>query len=99
MKTTLILFTLSALALTVFCADGENAFAQPNRPAPPPPVQPGSATRWKLQEDTQTRIFSINQDVNQNRAKTADKNFNNWDSYIRGDRSSRFNLPGIRKSR
>jgi hypothetical protein len=105
MKTTLILFTGFALALAAFCADGENAFAQQKRsppPAPSGPPNPGTMSRWKLQQDTQTQIFSIQQDVTTNRAKTSDKSFNNRDSYIRGDRSSRFNLknlPAMRKSR
>ena len=39
--------------------------------------------RWKIMQDTQTKIFEITQDVTINKAKTADKMFNQVDSYIR----------------
>ncbi len=39
--------------------------------------------RWKIQMDTQTKIFEITQDVTINKAKTADKMFNQVDAYIR----------------
>lgn len=40
--------------------------------------------RWKILQDTQTKIFEIQQDVTVNKAKTTDKMFNKWDEYIRG---------------
>ena len=39
--------------------------------------------RWKILEDTQTKIFEIQQDVTVNKAKTQDKMYNKWDEYIR----------------
>ncbi|MHB2018588.1 MAG: hypothetical protein ACYCW6_16700 [Candidatus Xenobia bacterium] len=39
--------------------------------------------RWKILEDTQTKIFEIQQDVSVNKAKTQDKMYNKWDEYIR----------------
>ena len=39
--------------------------------------------RWKILQDTQTKIFEIQQDVTVNKAKTQDKLFNKWDEYIR----------------
>ena len=39
--------------------------------------------RWQIQQDTQTKIFEIQQDVTVNKAKTQDKMFNKWDQYIR----------------
>jgi hypothetical protein len=39
--------------------------------------------RWKILQDTQTKIFEIQQDVTVNKAKTQDKMFNKWDEYIR----------------
>jgi hypothetical protein len=41
-------------------------------------------TKWKILQDTQTKIYEIQQDVTLNRAKTQDKMFNKWDEYIRG---------------
>ncbi|MBI3929411.1 MAG: hypothetical protein HY319_27950 [Armatimonadetes bacterium] len=40
--------------------------------------------RWKIMNDTQTKIFEITQDTTVNKAKTADKAFNAMDQYIRG---------------
>ena len=40
--------------------------------------------RWKIMQDTQTKIFEITQDVTVNKAKTADKAFSAMDGYIRG---------------
>ena len=40
--------------------------------------------RWKIAQDTQTKIFEITQDVTVQRAKTQDKVFQHWDQYIRG---------------
>ena len=40
--------------------------------------------RWKILQDTQTKIFEIQQDVTVNKAKTQDKMFKKWDEYIRG---------------
>jgi len=39
--------------------------------------------RWKILNDTQTKIFEIQQDVTVNKAKTQDKMYNKWDEYIR----------------
>jgi len=39
--------------------------------------------RWQIMQDTQTKIFEIQQDVTVNKAKTQDKMFNKWDQYIR----------------
>ncbi len=40
--------------------------------------------RWQILQDTQTKIFEIQQDVTVNKAKTQDKMFQKWDDYIRG---------------
>lgn len=40
--------------------------------------------RWRILQNTQTKIFEIQQEVTVNRAKTQDKMFNKWDDYIRG---------------
>jgi len=40
--------------------------------------------RWKILQDTQTKIFEITQEVTVNKAKVQDKIFEKWDSYIRG---------------
>lgn len=40
--------------------------------------------RWKILQDTQTKIFEIQQDVTVNKARTQEKAFNRWDEYIRG---------------
>ncbi len=40
--------------------------------------------RWKILQETQTKIFQIQQDVTVNKAKTADKVFQKMDAYIRG---------------
>jgi hypothetical protein len=39
--------------------------------------------RWRIMQDTQTKIFEIQQEVTVNRAKTQDKMFNKWDDYIK----------------
>lgn len=39
--------------------------------------------RWKILEETQTKIFEIQQDVTANQAKTQDKAYKKWDEYIR----------------
>lgn len=39
--------------------------------------------RWKILQETQTKIFEIQQDVTVNKAKTQDKMSNQWDEYIR----------------
>lgn len=46
-------------------------------------AQKQRAERWKIMQDTQTKIFEITQDVTVNKAKTVDKGFNAWDQYIR----------------
>lgn len=40
--------------------------------------------RWQILQDTQTKVFEIQQDVTVNKAKTQDKMFQKWDEYIRG---------------
>jgi hypothetical protein len=47
-------------------------------------AQKNQMDRWKIQQDMQSKIFASIQDVTTNRAKTADKSFNNMDAYIRG---------------
>ena len=47
-------------------------------------AQKQEMSRWKILQDTQTKIFEIQQDVTVNRAKTQDKMFGKWDEYIRG---------------
>ncbi|MFP4496708.1 MAG: hypothetical protein ACLFQV_00750 [Vulcanimicrobiota bacterium] len=39
--------------------------------------------QWQIMQDTQTKIFEIQQDVTVNKAKTGDKMFGKWDEYIR----------------
>lgn len=39
--------------------------------------------RWKILQDTQTKIFEIQQEVTVHKAKTQDKMFNKWDDYIK----------------
>lgn len=39
--------------------------------------------RWQIQQDTQNKIFEIQQDVTVNKAKTGDKMFQKWDEYVR----------------
>jgi hypothetical protein len=39
--------------------------------------------RWKILQDTQTKLFEVQQDVTSNKAKTQDKAYNKWDQYIR----------------
>jgi len=46
-------------------------------------AQKQQMARWKILQDTQTKIFEIQQDVTVNKAKTQDKMFNKWDEYIR----------------
>ena len=45
--------------------------------------QKQAMSRWKIQQDTQTKIFEIQQDVTANKAKTQDKCFQQWDQYVR----------------
>lgn len=40
--------------------------------------------REKIKADLQTKVFEVTQDITVNKAKTADKAFNNMDGYIRG---------------
>jgi hypothetical protein len=40
--------------------------------------------RWKILQDTQTKIFEIQQETTVHKAKTQDKMFDKWDEYIRG---------------
>ncbi|MBQ7528537.1 hypothetical protein IJT10_01350 [bacterium] len=46
-------------------------------------AQKSEMERWKIMNDTQTKIFEIQQDVTLNRAKSQDKLYNKWDDYIR----------------
>jgi hypothetical protein len=39
--------------------------------------------RWKIMQDTQTKVFEIQQDVTANKAQTQDKMYRKWDEYIR----------------
>ena len=38
---------------------------------------------WKMVEDTQNKIYEIQQTVAVDQAKTQDKMFNKWDEYIK----------------
>lgn len=40
--------------------------------------------RWKILQDTQTKIFEIQQEVTVHKAKAQDKMFKKWDDYIKG---------------
>lgn len=46
-------------------------------------AQKSEMSRWQILQDTQTKIFEIQQDVTVNKAKTQDKMFDKWDEYIR----------------
>ena len=46
-------------------------------------AQTQQMNRWKILQDTQTKIQEIQQDVTVNRAKSQDKMFDKWDEYIR----------------
>lgn len=39
--------------------------------------------RWKILQDTQTKIFEIQQDVTTYKAQMQDKAYKKWDEYIR----------------
>lgn len=39
--------------------------------------------RWKILQDTQTKIFEIQQEITANKAATHDKKYSKWDQYIR----------------
>ncbi len=39
--------------------------------------------RWKILQETQTKIFEIQQDITVNKAKTQDKLYHQWDQFIR----------------
>jgi len=41
-------------------------------------------SKWKILQDTQTKVYDIQQDVTLNRAKVQDKMFGKWDEFIRG---------------
>jgi hypothetical protein len=45
--------------------------------------------RWKIMQDTQTKIFDITQDVTVNQAKNADKAAQAFDDYIRDGNSAK----------
>jgi hypothetical protein len=38
--------------------------------------------RWQILQDTQTKIFEIQQSVTQNKAQTQDKAYKKWDEYV-----------------
>ncbi len=49
--------------------------------------QRNQSDRWRILQDTQSKIFEIQQDVSINQARTADKMYEKWDEFIRyGDR-------------
>ncbi len=39
--------------------------------------------KWKLMQDTQTKIYEIQQDVAINKAKTQEKMFQKWDEVVK----------------
>lgn len=43
---------------------------------------PSEAERWKILQDTQTRIFAIQQDISVNKSQTQDRAYKKWDEYI-----------------
>lgn len=45
-----------------------------------------SYNRWKTKQDTQDKIFEIQQGISVNQAKTEDKAFDKWSDYIRRDK-------------
>ena len=47
-------------------------------------AQKSEMERWKILQDTQTKVFEMQQEVTVNRAKSQDKLFNKWDEYIKG---------------
>lgn len=50
--------------------------------------------RWKILQDTQTKIFETVQDVTCNKAKTQDKAYKKWDEYIKDGVKTKVKLPG-----
>ena len=46
-------------------------------------AQKQRAERWKIMQETQTKIFEITQDITANKARTQDKMFQQWNAYIR----------------
>jgi hypothetical protein len=46
-------------------------------------AQRQQAQRWKILQETQKKIFEIQQDITVNRARTQDRQFKRWDEYIR----------------
>lgn len=72
----------SASALQMITSDYQNAqtiYSQIQATA-----QKSQMERWKIQNDTQTKIFEIQQETTVNRAKVQDKMFNKWNEYIKG---------------
>lgn len=45
--------------------------------------QKQQARRWQIMQETQNKIFEIQQEVTVNKAKTGDKAFQKWNEYIR----------------
>ncbi len=39
--------------------------------------------RWKILQETQTKVFEIQRDITVNRSKTSEKLYQKWDQYIR----------------
>lgn len=39
--------------------------------------------KWKIVQDTQNKIYEIQQTVTVDKAKTQDKMFNKWDEYVK----------------
>lgn len=46
-------------------------------------AQKQAAERWKIMEDTQTKIFEIQNDVTVNKSKSSDKAGQRWGDYVR----------------
>jgi len=67
----------------IVIADEKAAEAQTIYAAIMADARKNQAERWKILQDTQTKIFEIQQDVTVNKAKTQDKMFQKWDQYIR----------------
>ena len=54
--------------------------------------------RWKILQETQTKIFEIQQDVTVNKSKTADLKLKEFDKYIRGSADPEVKSPSIQSS-
>jgi hypothetical protein len=88
------IFLLSYAALLTAPASAQSTQGsggqQQAEPAQPAQAENGNgyqnygSERWKQQQDTQTKIFDIQQDVTQSRSRTQDRDFNSYNPYIRG---------------